>query len=101
MIDSTRLAAVAWFLFPLAAAGACETRSRRVPDPNRGVIAEGVETDAQRNCGDNSACRADEYCGYDPGLCGRGMRPGTCRPKPTACEHDVSPMCGCDGKVYD
>lgn len=47
-----------------------------------------------------SGCAAGEYCAYTPGLCGKGKRPGACRPRPAACADAYSPVCGCDGHVY-
>jgi hypothetical protein len=29
------------------------------------------------------------------------MRPGACHPKPASCDAADSPVCGCDGKIYD
>ena len=52
-------------------------------------------------CRDNAGCAASEYCAFDPGLCGKGQSPGTCRGKPTACASGHDPVCACDGKVYD
>jgi hypothetical protein len=49
---------------------------------------------------ESPACAADEYRAYEPALCGKGKRPGKCRPKPTACDGAAAPVCGCDGKVY-
>jgi hypothetical protein len=56
---------------------------------------------AARVCGAGAGeCGADEYCAYEPGLCGKGKRPGTCRPRTHDCRDPRAPVCGCDGKVY-
>ena len=30
----------------------------------------------------------------------RGLRPGTCRPRPASCDVAYSPVCGCDRRAY-
>jgi hypothetical protein len=56
---------------------------------------------AKSGCRDNAGCAANEYCVFTPGLCGKGTRAGSCRPRPTECTTERSPVCGCDGEVYD
>jgi hypothetical protein len=55
---------------------------------------------AERACAAQGACGLAEYCAFQPSLCGKGKRPGRCRPSPPACEAPLSPVCGCDGRVY-
>jgi hypothetical protein len=52
-------------------------------------------------CLSNAACASDQYCGFSPGLCGRGPTPGVCRPRPTTGPQARAPVCGCDGNVYE
>ena len=52
-------------------------------------------------CRSPSGCAAEEYCAFEPGLCGRGERAGTCRARPRTCEGRFAPVCGCDGVVYE
>ena len=47
-----------------------------------------------------ATCASNEYCVFEPRLCGKGKKPGTCRPKPTQCPDTYSPICACDGKIY-
>jgi len=82
---------VRW-LFLLAALGGAACRSH-APAP---------ETDAGggRACGSPGlACGVGEYCSFTPNLCGKGKRPGTCRPRPVDCHEAYAPVCGCDGKI--
>ena len=54
-----------------------------------------------RSCdGAALTCPPNEYCVYSPGLCGKGKKPGTCRPKPITCNDKLDEVCGCDGKVH-
>jgi hypothetical protein len=79
-----RAAAATCLLIAGIAAGACRAPSR---DP--------------AGCRGDASCPAGQYCEYTPGLCGKGKRPGTCRPKPEACDEPYGPVCGCDGETYD
>jgi hypothetical protein len=46
------------------------------------------------------ACGDGLYCNYEGGHCGAGDQAGTCRTRPTVCTLEMSPVCGCDGRVY-
>ncbi|HVU51885.1 MAG TPA: hypothetical protein VHL80_14410 [Polyangia bacterium] len=52
-------------------------------------------------CLSNAGCPVDQFCTFTPGLCGRGPRPGVCRPRPLQWPQTHAPVCGCDGKVYE
>jgi hypothetical protein len=66
-----------------------------------GLVVAGCKPSPRaRSCRDNAACAADEYCVFVPGLCGKGKRAGTCRPRPRGCDEPASPVCGCDRRVY-
>jgi hypothetical protein len=67
----------------------CRTRSNAT-DPDAG---------AARTCATNTACAPDEYCAFEPHLCGKGARPGVCRARPMQCPEAYAPVCGCDGKI--
>ncbi|HWZ92075.1 MAG TPA: hypothetical protein VNW92_24590 [Polyangiaceae bacterium] len=56
---------------------------------------------ARTSCRDNAGCAANEYCEFQPGLCGKGQSPGACRPRPAQCASDYDPVCACSGTVYD
>ena len=57
---------------------------------------------AARGCdGRAESCPLDQYCAFEPGLCGKGKTPGTCRPRPSSCDRTYAPVCGCDGEIYD
>jgi hypothetical protein len=60
----------------------------------------GCKGGAPRSCRDNAQCAADQYCAFSPGLCGKGKRPGVCRPRPRTCDGPYQPVCGCDQRVY-
>jgi len=71
-----------------------------LPPSDAGPRNSAAETGA-RSCHDSAACPSGQYCVFDPGLCGKGKRPGICAPKPGSCGGAYSPVCGCDGKVYE
>lgn len=48
-----------------------------------------------------NTCRAYEYCAYQPNqLCGGGDIESRCKLRPTACDLQEAPVCGCNRKVY-
>jgi hypothetical protein len=100
VITATRWVVATCFVLSLAATSACKAGMSAGPDGGANGDAPSLAT-TQRGCRDNDACAADEYCQYTPGLCGRGPSAGTCRRKPTSCQDTYSPVCGCDGQVYD
>jgi hypothetical protein len=56
----------------------------------------------ERPCGGDlpEQCRQDEYCAFEPGVCGHADEPGVCRPRPEVCPEIYAPVCGCDGVSY-
>lgn len=47
-------------------------------------------------------CPADQFCFFDSNTnCGRTDVPGVCTRFPTFCDLGGSPVCGCDGQIYD
>lgn len=46
-------------------------------------------------------CASSEWCDYADGdLCGGADGMGICRPRPTSCDEDYSPVCACNGVTY-
>ena len=46
-------------------------------------------------------CADTEFCDFpEDASCGRADATGLCKPLPTACREDLSPVCGCDGQQY-
>jgi hypothetical protein len=67
------------------------------------VVVTGA-ADAATSCHDNAGCGPDQYCVFQPGLCGKGERPGSCRSRPVACPDAAdapAPVCGCDRTIYE
>ena len=93
MIDAGR-AIAACFVMALVTITSCRTRSGS-GDLDAGALA--LDAGEARGC---DACAADEHCAFTPGLCGKGKRPGACRPRPTECHEARAPVCGCDGKAH-
>ena len=56
-------------------------------------------------CTFNKPCdyRVLYYCDMPDEVCGRqrDLQKGTCEMKPSSCEIDIDPICGCDGVTYD
>lgn len=48
-------------------------------------------------CFDEADCVAPQYCGTLPGRCGQM---GQCSTKPSECDTDDAPVCGCNGTTY-
>lgn len=49
-----------------------------------------------------TVCRPDEWCDFaEPHRCGGGDEGGVCQPRPTACPDVITPVCACDGTIYD
>ncbi|APR79623.1 Kazal-type serine protease inhibitor domain protein [Minicystis rosea] len=49
----------------------------------------------------DAPCAPDEYCDFPDDLCGATDGQGICMPRPTACDKNLDPVCGCDGAVHD
>jgi hypothetical protein len=88
VIERARVARAALLLLAaaLAAGAACRRAPKRAAGPTP--------------CLSNASCPVDQFCSFSPGLCGRGPTPGVCRPRPLAWPPERTPVCGCDGKVY-
>jgi hypothetical protein len=87
----------------MAAAPACARGPTSAPSSDGGDRASAAPIDAGTGChGNDAECGPDQYCVFQPGLCGKGQKPGVCRAKPGACPAEVfAPVCGCDAKIYD
>jgi hypothetical protein len=99
-----RAAALSFFL-AAGAVVACQSReshpSSEALDASAAALgASGAQAGAHA-CGLAAPCADGDYCAYAPRLCGKGKRPGACQPKPRDCAGPRSPVCGCDGRVYD
>ena len=100
----TSMALAIGFALGLAALVASACKGRPETGQREDSASSGVTkpSDAAAGCRDNAACSPGQYCAFEPELCGKGRKPGTCRVRPRACTgFAFSPVCGCDGKVYD
>lgn len=52
--------------------------------------------------GFSGSCAEDEFCAYEANMGGCGISDANaiCRPRPTSCDGDYAPVCGCDAKTY-
>jgi hypothetical protein len=49
----------------------------------------------------NDPCGPKEYCALQPGqFCGMQGELATCKPRPTTCDTQFNPVCGCNNVVY-
>src|SRR5690348_11744801 len=66
-------------VFALIALASCRNG---VETPSRDAAPEAsAAPTVARTCNASSAtCASDEFCSFDPRLCGKGKRPGVCRP---------------------
>lgn len=76
-------------LLALVTVTSCKTRS----------VAVEHDAGAARVCSATAACAPDEYCAFEPRLCGKGAHPGVCRARAAECHEAFAPVCGCDGKI--
>lgn len=55
-----------------------------------------------RPCGGfaGTQCSANELCDFGRDSCGATDESGTCRARPTSCDDQLAPVCGCDGVVH-
>jgi hypothetical protein len=81
----------------VASDGACETGSGGTGSGGTGSGGGGS------TCGGllGTDCATGQFCNYPAtAACGAGDQTGTCVPKPNACDDNLEPVCGCDGKTY-
>ena len=77
----------------------CEAASAGVSVASKGECGGGTGS----SCGGfgGASCAEGEYCAYAAeDICGFADAPGTCAPKPEACDMMYDPVCGCDGQTY-
>jgi len=96
------------FAGAIAVAGGCSKRATSPLSSDGGQTLVAATADAAAtalpatSCHDNAGCSSDQYCVFQPGLCGKGQRAGTCQSRPAACaDATFAPVCGCDAKIYD
>jgi hypothetical protein len=52
-------------------------------------------------CQSNADCSGDERCDFADESCGTSGVAGMCTPRPTDCENEERPVCGCDDELYN
>jgi hypothetical protein len=52
-------------------------------------------------CQSNADCSGAERCDFGDESCGTSGVAGTCLPRPTECDNDERPVCGCDDELYN
>jgi hypothetical protein len=65
-----------------------------------GTPEGGSDGSVGKACGkDAGRCADDAFCDYPDDVCGRTGRPGTCKPRPMACDLLYAPVCTCAGMI--
>jgi len=52
-------------------------------------------------CQSNDDCGDDERCDFADESCGASGVAGSCTPRPSGCDNEPRPVCGCDNELYD
>lgn len=53
-------------------------------------------------CSSDRDCFQSEFCDFQNNSCGRSADDmGACTPRPSVCDAELQPTCGCDGKFHD
>ena len=67
-----------------------------------GSSEDADEDDIGRACGgiQGAGCSDRLYCLFANNTCGSRNIIGTCQLRPDFCTEQVSPVCGCDGRLY-
>lgn len=76
------------------AAPSTSSSSSSTADPDGG-------TTGGTACQSNADCSGDERCDFGDESCGTSGVPGTCTPRPSDCDNDERPVCGCDDELYN
>jgi hypothetical protein len=92
----------------LVSFGACSSGSAPSPSGGGGSAAvgdagaaggSGLELPPSTPC--PPACGSGQYCNFGDRVCGAAQGSGRCAVVASGCVADSSPVCGCDGQVYD
>jgi len=80
----------------------CLAHSAGVSVAGPGPCGGGDEPGSQV-CGGQAgtSCGSGQFCDFSlDARCGTGDQTGTCKPIPSACTQDLTPVCGCDRQTY-